>query len=165
MLSRDPFIQQWQKVKNGDPFSKEIAAAIRAAENRGENWEMPGNLVISRTPRICGCREHDPLELPRPLPLTVLDTHPPTMSSSVLGKPWLALFVVPIPFMLAFYAGCSSVPAPKGCTNNALLQRILCDPVLQSYVQGDSMRQFSDLYQANFDDACTSASSGSQLSE
>lgn len=148
LLDADPMLKMWQRAAVGDEpiMAGSYVPVIQAAEQRGVTWRMPGNLVIPKDPAF-------PTPLPRavpvpqPLPLTVLDTHPPVVETSLLSSPWLALAVLPIPFMVAFRIGCFSVAPPGGCTSKPLLQRVLCDPTLQYYVAREDDTPFQDVFE------------------
>jgi hypothetical protein len=119
-LSQDPLIQKWMKCPSPTGF------------------RMPTNLFKPKGSGVTdGSDQVDEVpELAKTeLPLTVLDMHPPAACTSFLSNAWLALYIVPIPFMIAFRLGCMSVPEPKGCTHERLLQYVQCDPVLMQYME------------------------------
>jgi hypothetical protein len=148
MLHQDPFIQAWQRAMHaGTPAQAGgYAPVLQAAQSRGETWRMPGNLVVPKDTKAWPLQA--PVQEPDQLPLTVLDTHPPTWDTSAMSNPWLAVCLVPIPFMLAFRAGCLCAPVPQGCTDKVLLQHVLCDPKLQSYMKksGADPLPFSEVF-------------------
>lgn len=132
-LSRDPLIKEWMSTM--------------ASGHAHLFGGMPAEVFVNKA---TGEPMFGKVEPPTTLPRTVLDAHPPAATSSVFSNPWLALLVVPIPFMLAYQAGCMCVPAPRGCTDQALLQYVQFDPALKHWLgmqHQDPRPRFSDLFE------------------
>lgn len=128
-LSQDPLIKKWMRKMDWGPMHFQSMPAHFFVEKESGNKNKFGGA-----------------QYPKDLPDTVLDTQTPP---SVLTNPWLALLVVPIPFMLAYEVGCMCVRAPRGCTHKALLQYVQFDPALQYYMdmyRRDPRTRFSDLF-------------------
>jgi hypothetical protein len=107
---------------------------------------MPGNLLQPKAP---GVPTFSPSEFPSSLPRTALEEHPPSGGLYTTWLAGLATLVFPIPCILAFRAGCLSVPGPTGCVDNNLLRYALCDPVLQYFLGRAGDRPFGDLFEPN----------------
>jgi len=135
LLCQNPLIQAWQQMCSEGRHSvpEEYRPVFEAAYSRGGwQWTMPGNLL---QPKASGVPTFSPSEFPSSVPGTVLEEHP--------------LLVFPIPCILAFRAGCWSVPGPTGCVDNNLLRYALCDPVLQYFLGRAGDRPFGDLFEPN----------------
>lgn len=153
MLFQDPLIQSWQRGWNEgwQTVPAEHRAVFEAAySRRREDWPMAGDLF---QPKAHGVPTFAPVKLLLDSwpPRTVLEEHPPVWTSGV-SRIWLAglvMLVFPIPLILAFRAGCLSIPGPTGCLDNTLLRCALLDPVLQYFLARADDMPFRNLFEPN----------------